>query len=415
MNDEIKVFVGGKLIDGTGKSPVENAVILVQSQKIAAVGERGEVDIPKDAKTIDVTGKTIIPGLIDSHLHLSGGRPGESRVDGQMVELPRKAIRASIDARSLLHMGYTAVRDCGSNLGIGLRNAINEGTVPGPRIVTSGMFVHNTFGHVGLKPLPLHIANAMGQSYADGVDECVKAVRSRLREGADFIKIASGLYGESRRFPKCMPSYSFEEIKAITDEAHRSYTIVATHCNGKEGIINSVKAGVDTIEHGGAELDEECAKLMKAHDIIFTPNFFIQTAVLEAPDIRDKYTEEVKRSLEKGYYEMIRFCREQGVKIASGSDFSGGDTLLGLPMGKNAAELQSLVMAGLAPHEAIVSATKISAEALMLGDKIGTLEPGKLADLVVVNGDPLSDISMLQEEARIGMVVKGGKIEVNRV
>ena len=414
MNDEIKVFVGGILIDGTGAAPVENAVILIESQKIVAVGERGEVDIPKGAKAIDVTGKTIIPGLIDSHLHLSGGRPGESRSEGQMVEVTRKAIRASMDARSMLNMGYTAVRDCGSNLGIGLRNAINEGSVPGPRIVTSGMFVHNTFGHVGPKPLPLHIAEALGHSYADGVDECVKAVRSRLREGADFIKIASGLYGESRRFPKCMPSYSFEEIKAITDEAHRSYTIVASHCQGKEGIITSVKAGVDTIEHG-SELDEECAKLMKKHDIVFTPNFYIQTAVLEAPIIRDRYSEDVKRKLEEGYFDIVKYCMEQGVRIASGSDFSGGDTLLGLPMGKNAAELQALVRAGLAPLDAIVSATKISAEALMLGDKIGTLEAGKLADIVVVNGDPLSDISMLQEEARIGMVVKGGEIVVNRL
>jgi imidazolonepropionase-like amidohydrolase len=414
LSDDIKVFAGGTLIDGTGAPPLRNVVILVESQKISVVGERGGVDVPKGAKIIDVTGKTIIPGLIDSHLHLSGGRPGESRVEEMMVELTRKAIRASMDARSMLNMGYTAVRDCGSNLGIGLKRAINEGSVPGPRIVTSGMFVHNTFGHVGPKPIPMHIAEVLGHSYADGVDECIKAVRSRLREGADFIKIASGLYGESRRFPKCMPSYSFEEIKAISDEAHRSYTIVASHCQGKEGIITSVKAGVDTIEHG-SELDEECAKLMKKHDIIFTPNFFIQTAVLEAPIIRDRYSDDVKRTLEKGYFDSVRFCREQGVRIASGSDFSGGDTLFGLPMGKNAAELQALVRAGLPPLDAIVSATKISAQALMLGDKIGTLEAGKLADLVVVNGDPLSDISMLQEEARIGMVVQGGEIVVNRL
>lgn len=414
MNDEIKAFVGGTLIDGTGAAPIKNAVLLVESQKIAAVGERGEVDIPKGAKTIDVTSKTIIPGLIDSHLHLSGGRPGESRAEGMMIEQTRKAIRVSMDARALLNMGYTAVRDCGSSLGIGLRNAIKEGSAPGPRVVTSGMFVHNTFGHVGPKPVPLHIAETLGHSYADGVDECVKAVRSRLREGADFIKIASGLYGESRRFPKCMPSYSFEEIKAIADEAHRSYTIVASHCQGKEGIITSVKAGVDTIEHG-SELDEECAKLMKKYDVIFTPNIYIQTNVLEAPIIRDRYSDEVKKRLEKGYYDSIRFCVEQGVKIASGSDFSGGDTLLGLPMGKNAAELQALVKAGLSPLDAIVSATKIAAEALMLGDKVGTLEVGKLADLVVVNGDPLSDISMLMEEVRIELVAKGGEIAVNRL
>ena len=119
----------------------------------------------------------------------------------------------------MLNMGYTAARDCGSNLSIGLKRAINEGSVPGPRIVTSGMFIHNTYGHVGPNPIPLDIANTIGHKYADGVDECLKTVRSRMREGADFIKIASGLFGESRKFPKCMPSYSFEEIKAITDVA----------------------------------------------------------------------------------------------------------------------------------------------------------------------------------------------------
>lgn len=414
MNDEIKAFIGGTLIDGTGKDPIYEAVLLIEADKIKAIGGKGEVDIPKDAKVIEVKEKTIIPGLIDSHMHFSGARPDENRTDVMMLEESQKAIRAAIDARSMLYMGYTATRDCGSTLGIGLKRAINEGTIQGPRIMTSGMFIHNTYGHIGPKPLPLKVSNVLGHRYADGIDECLKTVRMRLRAGVDFIKIASGLYGESRRFTKCMPSYSFEEIKAITDEAHRSYTIVASHCQGKEGIITSVKAGVDTIEHG-TELDEECAKLMKKYDIIYTPNIYIMTAVLEAPRHKDHYTDELKRTLVKGYHDAVIFCKEYGVRIASGSDFSGGNSLLGLPMGKNAAELQSLVKAGLEPMEAIVSATKIAAEALTMGDKIGTLECGKFADLVVVNGNPLNDISMLQIESRIGMVIKGGEIVVNRI
>ena len=210
-----------------------------------------------------------------------------------------------------------------------------------------------------------------------------------------------------------MQSYSFDEIKAIADEAHRAYTIVASHCQGKEGVITSLKAGVDTIEHG-SEFDDECAKLMKEKDRIFTPNIYIQTAVLEAPIIRDRYTESVKKRLEKGYYDSIRFAMERGVRIASGSDFSGGDTLMGLSMGKNAAELGGLVKAGLTPLQAIVAATKTAAEAMMMGDKTGTLEAGKLADVVVVNGNPLEDITMLMEEARIGMVIKGGEMVVSR-
>jgi imidazolonepropionase-like amidohydrolase len=412
IGDKI-ALVGGRLIDGTGREPLENGVILLEVPNVIAVGGRGEVDIPKDARKIDVRGKTVIPGLIDSHLHFSGARPGEGRAGTLMLGEAQRAIRAAIDAQAMLYMGYTGARDCGSSLGIYLKRAIEEGTIEGPRIMSSGMFVHNTFGHVGPSPLPLHIANALGHDYADGVDECLKAVRSRLREGADFIKIASGLYGESRRFPKCMQSYSFDEIKAIVDEAHRAYTIVASHCQGKEGIITSLKAGVDTIEHG-SEFDDECAKLMKEKDGIFTPNIYIQTAVLEAPIIRDRYTESVKKKLEKGYYDSIRFAMERGVRIASGSDFSGGDTLMGLSMGKNAAELGGLVKAGLTPLQAIVAATKTAAEAMMMGDKTGTLEAGKLADVVVVNGNPLENITMLMEEARIGMVIKGGEMVVSR-
>lgn len=402
------------LIDGTGKDPLEDTTILIKNKKISAVGERGEVEIPENTKKIDVDGATVIPGLIDAHLHFSGARPGEGRMGGLMIGESQRAIRAAMDAYSMLKMGYTGARDCGSTLGIYMKRAIEEGTIQGPRIMSSGMFVHNTFGHVGPNPLPLHIANAVGQYYADGVDECLKTVRSRLREGADFIKIASGLYGESRAFPKCMPSYSFEEIKAITNEAHRAYTIVASHCQGKEGIITSLNAGVDTIEHG-SEFDEECAILMKKLDKIFVPNVYIQTEVLDAPIIKDRYSEEVKKTLEKGYYDSVYYAMKHEVKIASGSDFSGGDTLMGLSMGKNAAELGALVKAGLTPVQAIEAATKNAAEAMLMQDKIGTVESGKLADIVVVNGDPLENIKMLMEEKSIGMVLKGGEIIVKRI
>lgn len=414
MNKNNLAILNGTLIDGMGKDPVEDSTILIKNQKIAAVGERGEFEIPENTKKIDVEGAAVIPGLIDAHLHFSGSRPGEGRLGGLMIGESQRAIRAAMDAYSMLKMGYTGARDCGSTLGIYMKRAIEEGTIQGPRIMSSGMFVHNTFGHVGPTPLPLHIANAVGQYYADGVDECLKTVRSRLREGADFIKIASGLYGESRAFPKCMPSYSFEEIKAITDEAHRAYTIVAAHCQGKEGIITSLNAGVDTIEHG-SEFDEECAILIKKQNKIFVPNVYIQTEVLDAPIIRDRYSEEIKKALEKGYYDSVYYALKHEVKIASGSDFSGGDSLMGLAMGKNAAELGALVKAGLTPVQAIEAATKNAAEAMLMEDKIGTIEKGKLADIVVVNGDPMENVKILMEEKSIGMVLKGGEIIVKRI
>jgi imidazolonepropionase-like amidohydrolase len=309
-------------------------------------------------------------------------------------------------------MGYTGARGCGGTIGIWLKKAIDEGTVPGPRIMASGLCINNTYGHIGSNPLPLKISNAMGRTFADGVPQCLEAVRTRLREGADFIKIASGLKGESRKFPKCMPSYSFEEIKAMADEAHRAYTIIASHCQGTEGIMTSLKAGVDTIEHG-TEFDEECAKLAVKLNRIFVPTLAIQ---IKRPGYALKdASDELREELNKKLYESVRIAHEHGVKIASASDFSGGDTLGGLAMGKNALDLERLVTAGLSPMDAIVSATKIASETMMMEELTGTLEQGKYADLVVVNGDPINDISILQEEKSIGLVIKGGEIEVKRL
>jgi imidazolonepropionase-like amidohydrolase len=363
-------------------------------------------------KTLDLEGKTVIPGLIDCHVHFSGGRPESSGMGrpgrGHMGELWR-AFRVAKDAEAMLYMGYTGAKDCGSNIAIGLKRAIEEGTTQGPRIMAAGRSISNTYGHVGRNPMPLKQAEAMGNTYPDGVPECLKVVRTRFREGADFIKIASGLWGESRRFPKSMPSFSFEEIKAICDEAHRAYSTVASHCQGKDSIMTSLKAGVDTFEHA-REFDEECAKLMLKEDKIYSPTLAV---VIEGPDFKG-HIEEEKKQFNNWQYDSLRIAHEYGVKIASGTDFSGGDGLGGRAMGKNALDLQRLVEGSLSPMEAIVSATKVSSEAMMMEDQTGTLEPGKLADMVVVNGDPLSDISMLQVENRIGIVVKGGKIVVKR-
>lgn len=411
MNLEKKVLAGGNIIDGIGGESLKNSILYIEDEKIMAIGEKGELDIPKDAKVIDVKGKTIIPGLIDAHLHYSGSRAGDGPLGRLMIGEACRAIRAAVDAHSMLKMGYTGARDCGGTIGIWLKKAIDEGTVPGPRIMASGLCINNTYGHIGSNPLPLKLAEAMGQSFADGVPQCLETVRTRLREGADFIKIASGLKGESRKFPKCMASYSFEEIQTMADEAHRAFTIVASHCQGIEGIITSLKAGVDTIEHG-TEFNEECAKLSVELDRIYVPTLAIQ---IKRPGYGLKgASDKLREELNKKLFESVRIAHERGVRIASASDFSGGDGLGALPMGKNALDLERLVTAGLSPMEAIVSATKIASEAMMMEGVTGTLEPGKYADLVVVNGDPLEDITMLQDESKIGMVLKGGEIAVKR-
>jgi imidazolonepropionase-like amidohydrolase len=409
LKNEPKALVGGTIIDGTGNDPIDDGVLLINNSKIKSIGRKREVEVPKNVKIMNISEKTVIPGLIDAHMHFSGSRPRETRLDRLIMGAPLRAIRAAIDARSMLYMGYTGARDCGSNLGIWLKKAIDEGTIPGPRIMTSGPAINNTFGHVGPNPLPLALSKSFDMHYADGVPECLKAVRKNLREGADFIKIATGLQGESRRFPIGMPSYTFEEIKAMADEAHMAYTIVASHCCAKEGILTSLNAGVDSIEHG-QEYDEECAKLMLKKGKILCPT----PAINYKPNYSGPKAE-AQQFLNKKIYDAIQIAHELGVKIASGSDFSGGDILGGLPMGKNAFDLAQLVKIALSPMDAIVSATKIGAEAMMMEKQIGTLEPGKLADIVIINGNPLDDITMLQDENRIGMVLKGGEIVKTRL
>ena len=412
MSNAKIAIVNCTLIDGTGKDPLKKGAIFIENEKIKAIGGRGEVEIPNDTKTIDVQGKTVIPGLIDSHVHFSGGRPIRAGIGtpgrGHIGEIWR-AFRVAQDAKAMLYMGYTGAKDCGSNIALALKSAIEEGTTQGPRIMAAGMTINNTYGHIGRNPIPIEQAEAMGRKYPNGVPECLEAVRTRFRQGADFIKIASGLWGESRKFPKCMPSFSYEEIKAICDEAHRAYSTVASHCQGKDSILTSLMAGVDTFEHA-REFDEECAKLMLKEDKIYSPTLAV---VIEGPDYQG-HIEEEKALYNKWQYTSLAIAHEYGVKIASGTDFSGGDNLGGRAMGKNALDLQRLVEGGLSPMEAIVSATKVSSEAMMMKDETGTLEIGKYGDLVVINGDPLLDITMLQEENRIGMVVKGGDVIVKR-
>lgn len=415
-----KVLMGGRLIDGTGRDPIEKAELLLDGSRIIAVGEKGELNIPKDTQIINVQGKTLIPGLIDAHLHFSGARPGDVRGKSRFMGEAQRAIRAAVDAKNMLHMGYTGARCCGGNIAVWLKRAIEEGTIPGPRIMASGPTINNTYGHIGSNPrfglwVPVKMDEAMGRQFADGITECLKAVRTRLREGSDFIKICSGLWGESKVFPKCMSSFWFEEIETICKETHMAGTTVASHCLGSEAIITALKAGVDTIEHG-IEFDEECAKLAVEKDRIFVPTVAIFTTTFASPDwwAHGQISDEERTNIEKMRIDSVRIAHEMGVKIAAGSDYSGGTGLGGLPMGMNAVELEKLVSVGLSPMDAIVSATNVASEALMMDKQIGTIEPGKLADIVVVEGNPLENISMLHDENRIGMVLKGGEIVKKR-
>jgi imidazolonepropionase-like amidohydrolase len=410
---------GGVLIDGTGKTPLENSVIVIKGSNIVSIGEEGNVEIPPDSNIITVDGHTIIPGLIDAHLHLTGTRSRNMMEWLLETDPALRALRIAADAKDLLSSGYTTVRCCGSTISIALKRAIDEGIALGPRIMASRQMITRTGGHEGHSIPKKWIEEAGVTRLADGIDDCRLAVREQLRGGADFIKVCTGVWGESKHFPYASPDYSVGEIEVMVEEAHRTGVRIASHVLGKEAISIAVEAGVDTIEHG-RELDEEVCKLMVKKNAILVPT--LAATILKEKDRATEtdpkwqvaYAPGNLEKMNEDTYSAVRLAHASGVKIAAGSDITGAPLFGGYLMGDNAVELEYLTRCGLSPMEALMAATKICAEALGLEDQIGTVESGKLADIVVVNGNPLEDIKLLQNRDAIRMVIKNGDIVVDR-
>jgi imidazolonepropionase-like amidohydrolase len=426
MKDSNYFLKNMRLIDGTGNQPIEKAELLIKNERIASVGEKGSIDVPSDVKTFDLSGKTVIPGLHDSHLHLSGGRTGDPVFSRYLTSWEtRRAIRAAEDARALIEAGYTSCRDAGGRVALGLRDAINEGTILGPRIQAAGRQINSTFGHIGRNPLPPRFYasdTAAMEICVDGIEECIKAVRTNLREGSDQIKICTGLWGESKTYLQggCIPSFTVKEIAAMNYEAESMGFYIMTHANGYEGIMNALKAGVFSIEHGGNHMDEkedkEIFRTMIKQNSIWAPTTAIVWKPVEYAKKAFGWTEKQIETWNENLFWALRTANEMGVRIASSTDYSGSGSIGGRSMGtNNSFNLELLVRAGLSPMDALVAATRRGAEAMRMEADLGTLETGKLADLVVLDGNPLEDIKILQTLEIIKLVMKDGEIAVNRM
>jgi imidazolonepropionase-like amidohydrolase len=386
MWDEMKVLRCEKAILGDGET-IDDAVLLIEGSKIVVVGDESSVDVPGDAKEIGVRGGFVLPGLIDTHLHLAIG-PGENYVEQFKSSDGVHIATGVVNARNTLDSGVTTVRDLGARnrVAFDLREAERAGLILSPRLLVCGRSITMTGGH-------FHYCNAE----ADGYEEVRKAARQLLKEGADFIKIMTsggGTVGTRRE----LPSYTPEEIRGAVDAAHTVGKTVTAHCHATQAIINAVEAGVDVIEHcsfmgpdgrGGVrhEFREDVAEEVVSKGI-YVDNLL---------NPRQENYGRVENS-----FENFRGFRELGAKILPGTD-----GLKPLQTGLMPLALEMWVKGGASPMEAMMAATSVSAEAIGLGDLIGSIEPGKEADLVVVGSDPLKSIVALRDPR---MVMKGGRI-----
>ncbi len=409
-------LVDVRIFDATGRPPIENGTIVIEGSKIADVGTRGEVPIPEDAEIIECRGLTAIPGLIDAHLHLLGLKSGDLIKEPMITPLGLFFARAVRELEALINAGFTTIVDAGSLVALHLKHAVTEGTIIGPRIVAAGYPLSQTFGHGDAHYLPIEWVDArttkkltpLMSLICDGVDECRKAARYALREGSDFIKVmaSGGILSEKDR-----PEYrqfTVEELRAIVDEAQAAGKFVHAHAQGKTGIVNAVQAGVKVIAHA-VFLDEEAAILAKEQNVVVVPTLSIAQKLIEVgpnASIPEWGLRKIREVYET-HIENIRRAHRLGVKLATGTDFLGGP----FRHGENALELKLFVeKLGMSPAEAIESATRIAAEAAGLNHAIGTLEPKKLADIVLVRRNPLDNIDVLLDSNNIVIVIREGRI-----
>lgn len=370
-----------------------------------------EARVPDDISHIHLDGMTLLPGLIDAHVHLLGQR---SMDNSQMTFVGEglRAARATADLGRLLDAGITTVRDCGSFTALALKQAVVEGSVRGPRIVACGRFIERTGGADDAPSMPLEWAQRGGPwapRLADGPDEIRKAVREQMRDGADWIKTCTtGAVTTQESSRPDLLEWSREEIGTLVEEAHRLGARVAVHAHANAGILLAIDASADTIEHG-TYLDDETARRMADRGMYLVPTHFVLNQLVERgaefgtpPWVLAK-AREVMTARAASFEAALR----HGVPIAMGTDIGGQDLL---PHGRNAEELALLVQAGMAPSDAIVAGTLGAARCIGLEADIGSIEPGKQADLIAVHGDPVQDVTELQ---RVAFVMKSGQVVQN--
>ena len=403
------VFVHGRVIDGLGSDPIDDGFVVIRDGAIEAVGAMHTYARPSTDTLleVDVNGHTIMPGLIDCHAHLVYN--GFTTLDAlDRCSIETATINAVLNAHKVLRAGYTTIRDVGTvaNVAVAVRDAIAQGKVPGPRIVASGQIIGPT-GGLG-DTLPPHWQRTAGGLglLVDGVDDILKAVRRQMRNGVDNIKLAASGVEVGPYAYTWMTTMREDEVTCAVHEAHRWGRTTAVHCQSYDAVKFALRAGSDTIEHA-TRLDDEGLHLFTTGDSVLVPTMCTLFSVLELGEtlnLQPKQREEMDVN-EPLWLKSVADAYAAGVPIAAGGDLGNR-----YPHGTNAREIRHLVSAGLSAMDALRAATGVAARALRRETSIGALEAGRAGDVLIVDGDPLDDVDLLQDHARIELVLKAGKL-----
>src|SRR5438270_11483883 len=410
--DQTIVLKAARIFDGKSKALIPNGVVVVKGDKIVDVGSNA--GIPSDAKVIDLGDMTLSPGFMDAHTHLTvdfSGDFNKRRLEQLDLNVSEQAIRAVGYARTTVEAGFTTVRDVGSRfvssrefVDVALRNAINKGVIIGPRMLVATKGIGATGGHFdptgGFRDFLFGREPDYTDGIANGPDEVRKAVRFEVKNGADVIKAAGSGGVLSLADEVDTPQFTPAEMAALVDETHRLRKKVAVHCHGDQAAKEAIEAGVDSIEHGSF-LKPETLTLMKNKGTYLTPTLLATEWILGKIDNYPPALQAKAKAAGAARSEMFRNAVKMGVKISFGTDAAV------FPHGQNAKEFKLMVDLGMQPIDALKTATGNAADLFGIAQKTGTLEKGKLADVIAMPGDPTADITATE---RVSFVMKEGKI-----